>query len=97
MKPQNKNAMFVEQHYEEPVDGKFKDVTDTAFKDLESNADEIPLYILVSCFCLWVFVVGQWLVPTTYGCLRLCLCSGGKYDQPLGGSYKNSLLLRFLE
>lgn len=32
--------MFVEQHYKEPVDGKFKDVTDTALKDLESDEDE---------------------------------------------------------
>ena len=43
--PQNKDTLFkyeslVEQHYKEPVDGKFEDITDSVLKDFESDADE---------------------------------------------------------
>ena len=43
---QNKHASFkceeslVEQYYKEPVDSKFKDITDSVLKDLKSYADE---------------------------------------------------------
>ena len=43
--PQNKDALlkynlFIEQHYKEPVHGKFEDIIDTMLKDLEPDADE---------------------------------------------------------
>ena len=42
--PQNKDAFFtydslIKQHYKEPVDDNFDDITDTVLKDLESDAD----------------------------------------------------------
>ena len=43
--PQNKDALlkydlFIEQHYKEPVHGKFEDIIDTTLKDLEPDTDE---------------------------------------------------------
>ena len=42
---QNKDALFkyeslIEHYYNEPVDSKFEDVTDTVLQDLDSDADE---------------------------------------------------------